>query len=73
MNLWRFDHRIFDACRAVRRSPRGEFELPEAVGVALTNGVEFLVVRGRGPILDLSSRSDVTHVSARLAGQQPAP
>jgi glucose-1-phosphate thymidylyltransferase len=73
MNVWRFDHRIFDACRAVRRSPRGEFELPEAVGVALTNGVEFLAVRGRGPILDLSSRADVMHVSALLAGQQPTP
>ena len=33
MNVWRFDARIFAACRDVPRSVRGEFELPEAVMV----------------------------------------
>ena len=35
MNCWRFDARIFDACRDVPRSARGELELPEAVGLAV--------------------------------------
>ena len=35
MNVWRFDHRIFDACRDVPLSKRGEYELPEAVGLAV--------------------------------------
>src|SRR5262245_43619977 len=39
MNVWRFDERIFDACRDVPVSPRGEYELPEAVALAVTRGV----------------------------------
>src|SRR5262245_34426415 len=35
MNCWRFDQRIFQACRDVPKSERGEFELPEAVGFAV--------------------------------------
>jgi dTDP-glucose pyrophosphorylase len=73
MNVWRFDRRIFQACRDVPRSARGEFELPEAVGLALARGVEFRAVVSRGVILDLSSRADIAHVSARLAQQSPAP
>src|SRR5262249_9134767 len=44
MNCWRFDSRIFAACRDVPRSPRGEFELPEAVGLAVSRGVRFRAV-----------------------------
>jgi glucose-1-phosphate thymidylyltransferase len=69
MNCWRFDARIFEACRAVPRSPRGEFELPMAVGVALARGVPFTVVPARGEVLDLSRQSDVTDVSRRLRGR----
>ena len=73
MNAWRFDPRIFDACRDVPVSSRGEYELPEAVGVALSRGVRFKTFRACGPVLDLSRRSDVTLVSRRLAGAHPRP
>ena len=73
MNVWRFDQRIFDACRDVPLSARGEYELPEAVGVAVGRGVKFRTVAASGPVLDLSRRSDVALVSARLAGQEPRP
>ncbi len=73
MNVWRFDHRIFDACRDVPRSTRGEFELPEAVGLALTRGVEFQTFLARGAVLDLSRRTDVLLVSERLAGVEANP
>jgi glucose-1-phosphate thymidylyltransferase len=73
MNVWRFDHRIFDACRDVPRSARGEYELPEAVGLAAAHGVKFRVVPASGAVLDLSRRSDVALVSGRLAGQEPRP
>ena len=73
MNLWRFDRRIFQACRTVPRSARGEFELPEAVGVALRDGVDFRVVRGHGSILDLSSRSDVARIEEQLARHRAEP
>ena len=73
MNVWRFDHRIFDACRDVPLSARGEYELPEAVGLAVSRGVRFKTVPPSGPVLDLSRRSDVALVSARLAGVEANP
>jgi dTDP-glucose pyrophosphorylase len=68
MNAWRFDRRIFDACRDVPLSVRGEYELPEAVALAVARGVCFRVVQARGPVLDLSRPRDVPDVSRRLAG-----
>ncbi len=71
MNLWRFDARIFDACRDVARSPRGEYELPEAVALAIARGVRFRVLPAEGAVLDLSRRADVAGVASRLAGLEP--
>jgi glucose-1-phosphate thymidylyltransferase len=73
MNVWRFDERIFDACRDVPLSKRGEYELPEAVGLAVSRGVVFQTFRASGAVLDLSRRSDVALVNARLAGVEPRP
>lgn len=70
MNAWRFDHRIFKACRDVGPSARGEYELPEAVALSVTRGVRFRVMPACGPVLDLSHRGDVADVSARLAGRE---
>ena len=68
MNCWRFDSRIFSACRDVEPSPRGEFELPVAVGLAVRRGVQFRAVPARGPVLDLSRRADTAEVARRLRG-----
>src|SRR5262245_36674970 len=73
MNCWRFDERIFQACREVPLSNRGEFELPEAVGVAVRQGVHFKTFAARGPVLDLSTRADATDVARRLAEIIPRP
>ena len=73
MNVWRFDERIFAACRDVPVSKRGEYELPEAVGLAVTRGMPCRVVPASGAVLDLSRRGDVALVSERLAGQEPRP
>ena len=73
MNCWRFDSRIFAACRDVPRSSRGEFELPEAVGLALRRGIRFRAIRSAGPVLDLSRRADAADVARRLAGIVPHP
>jgi dTDP-glucose pyrophosphorylase len=69
MNLWRFDARIFPACRDVPVSARGERELPQAVQLAVSNGVPFQVIPVRGVVLDLSSRADVAHVARALEGR----
>jgi len=73
MNCWRFDARIFDACRDVPRSPRGEYELPEAVGLAVRQGTPFRAVAAAGPVLDLSARADAIDVERRLRGVEPRP
>ncbi|MFL6280704.1 MAG: nucleotidyltransferase family protein [Vicinamibacterales bacterium] len=73
MNCWRFDRRIFDACREVPKSARGEFELPEAVGLAVRRGVGFKTFPARGPVLDLSTRADAADVARRLAATTPRP
>ena len=73
MNCWRFDSRIFDACRAVTPSARGELELPAAVGLAVDRGVRFKVVPAAGPVLDLSQRADAPDVARRLSGTVPRP
>lgn len=71
MNCWRFDQRIFAACRAIRPSARGELELTDAV----QHAIDALAVRFRAPVfdgavLDLSSREDVAGVAQRLAGME---
>jgi dTDP-glucose pyrophosphorylase len=68
MNGWRFDSRIFSACRDVPKSARGEFELPEAVALAVSRGVRIKGVPARGPVLDLSTRADASEVERRLRG-----
>jgi dTDP-glucose pyrophosphorylase len=73
MNCWRFDARIFDACRAVQPSPRGELELPSAVSLAMARGMEFRVLPTAGPVLDLSQRADAPDVARRLSGTIPQP
>jgi glucose-1-phosphate thymidylyltransferase len=71
MNCWRFDREIFAACREVPRSVRGEFELPEAVGLAVSRGVPFAAFPASGAVLDLSHRADIAGVERRLAGVEP--
>lgn len=68
MNCFRLDHRIFDVCREVPQSPRGELELPVAVQLAVERGIRFQAVRSSAAVLDLSSRGDIAGVAARLAG-----
>jgi dTDP-glucose pyrophosphorylase len=73
MNLWAITPAIVDACRRVPLSSRGEFELPEAVGLALREGVSVRAVRLSAPVLDLSRRTDIAGVVDRLASVDPHP
>ena len=70
MNAWRFDRRIFDACRDVPLSSRGERELPQAVGLAIARGVPFEVFPVRGQVLDLSNREDIPRVAQSLGDRE---
>ena len=67
MNCWRFSSAIFRACRAIPLSPRGELELPQAVQYAVSRlGERFRAVPCEEPVLDLSTRADVSVVAERL-------
>jgi glucose-1-phosphate thymidylyltransferase len=66
MNCWRFAPDIFAACRDVPLSPRSEYELPSAVKLAIQRGAKFKVAVSRTGVLDLSRRSDIAAVAARL-------
>lgn len=60
MNAWLFSSKIFDACRAIEPSERGEFEIADAVEYATHNlGEKIAAIRTKAGVLDLSSRSDI--------------
>lgn len=69
MNLWRFRPSIFEACRGLAPSPRGEKEIPQAVGLAIAQGIgRFRTVFCGDGVLDLSTRADVASAAKRLRG-----
>lgn len=68
MNCWRFSPEIFTACRAIAPSARHELELADAVQYAVDAlRVRFRVVSSDAAVLDLSNRTDIAPVAARLA------
>ena len=67
MNIWSMPPDIFDACRRVTPSARGELELPDGVRIAIREGVQFQVLPFARGVLDLSHRGDVAEVTKRLA------
>ncbi len=67
MNCWRFGPAIFEACRSIEPSPRGEYELPDAVMYSIRQlGERYRVIPSSDSVLDLSSRDDIESVTARL-------
>ena len=74
MNLWRFSRPIFEACRRVAPSARGEWELPQAVDFGIARlGLRFATFRCDEGVLDLSARSDVAAVAGSLRGVEARP
>ncbi|MGI9140122.1 MAG: nucleotidyltransferase family protein [Gemmatimonadaceae bacterium] len=74
MNCWLFTAGIFDACRCVPVSSRGEKELTQAVQHAIDGrGMELEVVLSDEPVLDLSTRADIPRVTRFLEGIDARP
>jgi len=74
MNCWRFDTRIFEPCRRIPASARGELELPAAVRFAIHQmQMRFRTVPVDAAVLDLSHRSDVPAVARQLATLEAEP
>ena len=67
MNCWLLTPEIFEACKRVAPSARGELELPLAVQFAIAElGMRFTTFRTAASVLDLSHRSDIPEVARRL-------
>lgn len=64
MNAWLFPSMIFDACRAIEPSKRGEYEITAAVQYAIDDlGARFVAVKTSEGVLDLSNRADIDAVA----------
>ena len=71
MNCWMFRPVIFEACRKIGLSPRGEYEVTDAVQYAIDHLHEpFHAVKTYSPVLDLSSRNDIAGVTQRLSDME---
>ncbi|MEN6459260.1 MAG: sugar phosphate nucleotidyltransferase [Thermoguttaceae bacterium] len=67
MNCWRFGPSIFRACRSIKPSARGEYEIPDAVRHVIHEQHEpFAAVQVRAGVLDMTSRADIAAVAALL-------
>lgn len=69
MNCFTFTPRIYDACRAIDLSPRGEYEIVDAVRWLVAEGEPVQVVPVKSAVFDLSRRCDVPGVEAALRGR----
>lgn len=68
MNCWRFAPAIFEACRGLAPSARGELEITDAVNVLLARGHRFETLTSEEGVLDLSRRGDIRAVLDALRG-----
>jgi len=73
MNLWRFTDAIFDDCKTVQPSARGELELADAVRHAMARGERFMTVPQHVAVPGLTHRRDVAALDRLLAGWVPRP
>lgn len=67
MTCWKFGPSIYEACRSIELSKRGELELPDAVGWAISNlGERFEMIPSEAVIPDLSRRANIKPVEELL-------
>lgn len=70
MNVFLFGPSIFEAAAKVPLSPRGEYELADAVRIAMADGEPFTVVPLAEGVLDMSNRDDIASVAKALEGTE---
>ena len=73
MNCWRVTPTLVNACRRVSLSARGEYELPEAVALAVREGVVVRAEKLHAGVFDLSQRTDISEVASRLSHIEARP
>lgn len=70
MNCYCFTPAIFPYLEALTPSPRGEYELTDAVRAAAAAGERIAVLTSSEPVLDLSTRKDIASVQTILSGSE---
>lgn len=70
MNAFAFTREVFDACRRIAPSARGEFEIVDAVRILRDSADGVAVLPTAGAVLDLSRREDIGGITALLAGAE---
>lgn len=70
MNCWMCGPTIFDAISRIEKSPRGEYEITDAVRAAVRAGDPYRVVEVDEGVLDMSNRGDVASVAAALGERE---
>jgi len=71
MNCWRFGPTVFDACRAIGPSARGELEITDAVRHLIDlRGEPFRALTFSAPVLDLTSQHDIEPIRRQLADRE---
>ena len=70
MNCFLLTLRIFEACRSIEKSARGEYEIVDAVRWMVEQGERFAVVPVEAGVLDMSNRGDIASVVDALGGRE---
>ncbi|WCC79944.1 nucleotidyltransferase family protein [Cutibacterium equinum] len=70
MNCFLLTPRIFEACRSIEKSARGEYEIVDAVRWMVEHGERFAVVPVEAGVLDMSNRGDIASVVDALSGRE---
>ena len=71
IGIYFYDSNVFEFIETLQPSERGELEITSAVQYSIDHlDTRFEVIPIRGPVLDLTSRSDIESVAERLRGQQ---
>ena len=70
MNCFLLTPRIFEACRSIEKSARGEYEIVDAVRWMVEQGERFAVVPVEAGVLDMSNRGDIASGVDALGGRE---
>lgn len=62
-----FPPELFEACRAIDRSPRGEFELSDAMGRLVDGGATIRCVEADGPVYNVNTPAELAAVREFVA------